>query len=119
MGAHVWGPAFLRDNLLPELRLSGWTPDWYAGFPAYQFYMVIPSLLIVALDVGIFGGPFVVVPFRSEEHTSELQSLMRISYAVFCLKKKIKCTRYPQRVHISLIRTQSVILNDFFRSYFI
>src|SRR3546814_8072670 len=30
---------------------------------------------------------------RSEEHTSELQSLMRISYAVFCLKKKInKCT---------------------------
>src|SRR3546814_2137841 len=30
-----------------------------------------------------------VNPFRSEEHTSELQSLMRISYAVFCLKKKI------------------------------
>src|SRR3546814_3218034 len=27
-------------------------------------------------------------PFKSEEHTSELQSLMRISYAVFCLKKK-------------------------------
>src|SRR3546814_10135094 len=27
-------------------------------------------------------------PYRSEEHTSELQSLMRISYAVFCLKKK-------------------------------
>src|SRR3546814_6755454 len=30
--------------------------------------------------------------FRSEEHTSELQSLMRISYAVFCLKKKTKPT---------------------------
>src|SRR3546814_1850248 len=29
-------------------------------------------------------------PVRSEEHTSELQSLMRISYAVFCLKKKKK-----------------------------
>src|SRR3546814_20428222 len=29
---------------------------------------------------------------RSEEHTSELQSLMRISYAVFCLKKKTTCT---------------------------
>src|SRR3546814_1747169 len=29
---------------------------------------------------------------RSEEHTSELQSLMRISYAVFCLKKKTKTT---------------------------
>src|SRR3546814_5518717 len=33
------------------------------------------------------------VPSRSEEHTSELQSLMRISYAVFCLKKKKKNTR--------------------------
>src|SRR3546814_3104205 len=31
---------------------------------------------------------FPFVPIRSEEHTSELQSLMRISYAVFCLKKK-------------------------------
>src|SRR3546814_6368805 len=35
-----------------------------------------------------FIGPGLV---RSEEHTSELQSLMRISYAVFCLKKKKKC----------------------------
>src|SRR3546814_4191915 len=32
--------------------------------------------------------PFAAVVPRSEEHTSELQSLMRISYAVFCLKKK-------------------------------
>src|SRR3546814_6591911 len=34
-----------------------------------------------------------VVEDRSEEHTSELQSLMRISYAVFCLKKKIATRR--------------------------
>src|SRR3546814_6021297 len=36
------------------------------------------------------------VEYRSEEHTSELQSLMRISYAVFCLKKK---THKPQQVN--------------------
>src|SRR3546814_9990287 len=35
-----------------------------------------------------FGEKVVMRIFRSEEHTSELQSLMRISYAVFCLKKK-------------------------------
>src|SRR3546814_8580667 len=34
---------------------------------------------------------------RSEEHTSELQSLMRISYAVFCLKKKNKYTQVKTR----------------------
>src|SRR3546814_7065225 len=36
-----------------------------------------------------------ITPPRSEEHTSELQSLMRISYAVFCLKKKNKKTTQP------------------------
>src|SRR3546814_4398785 len=41
-------------------------------------------------DLVIHGGlsPFLGIAMRSEEHTSELQSLMRISYAVFCLKKK-------------------------------
>src|SRR3546814_9767760 len=34
------------------------------------------------------GGAAAQIAIRSEEHTSELQSLMRISYAVFCLKKK-------------------------------
>ena len=55
MGAHVWGPAFLRDHILPHFRLSGWTADWYDGFPAYQFYMVLPALMIVALNAGVHG----------------------------------------------------------------
>src|SRR3546814_7666347 len=38
-------------------------------------------------DVRARRRPFFLACFRSEEHTSELQSLMRISYAVFCLKK--------------------------------
>src|SRR3546814_8274179 len=38
----------------------------------------------------------VFVDFRSEEHTSELQSLMRISYAVFCLKKKKRQSNYTE-----------------------
>src|SRR3546814_8657455 len=37
---------------------------------------------------------------RSEEHTSELQSLMRISYAVFCLTKKNNNNRTRQRMHV-------------------
>src|SRR3546814_4601755 len=37
---------------------------------------------------GVLKGEILVHIHRSEEHTSELQSLMRISYAVFCLKKK-------------------------------
>src|SRR3546814_8726678 len=51
--------------------------------------------LIIGLGVDIDETPVDLAPRRalferSEEHTSELQSLMRISYAVFCLKKKTK-----------------------------
>src|SRR3546814_5004901 len=38
---------------------------------------------------------------RSEEHTSELQSLMRISYAVFCLKKKRTHSQHSSELHIT------------------
>ena len=62
MAAHVWGPAFLRDYLLPSGRLTGWAPDWYAGFPAYQFYMVLPSLAIaLASFVMPYGVAFKLV----------------------------------------------------------
>ena len=33
MGAHVYWPWFLEHNWFPKFRLSGWSPDWYAGFP--------------------------------------------------------------------------------------
>src|SRR3546814_5282851 len=48
------------------------------------------------------GSPHMGIGLRSEEHTSELQSLMRISYAVFCLKKKkqtVHSTKEMQETH--------------------
>jgi len=61
MGAHVWAFAYLRDHLLPDLRLAGWSPDWYAGFPVFQFYMVVPFLGMVALNTGL-GGAVAILP---------------------------------------------------------
>src|SRR3546814_1837072 len=58
---------------------------WYGltiGWSILLLPFFILLLALCALGVGM----------RSEEHTSELQSLMRISYAVFCLKKKKKQT---------------------------
>ncbi|MEP7045900.1 MAG: hypothetical protein ABI949_04425, partial [Ilumatobacteraceae bacterium] len=51
MGAHVMAPAYLRDNLLPHFQLSGWSNYWYDGFPLYRFYMVVPALMILALNL--------------------------------------------------------------------
>src|SRR3546814_3163177 len=57
--------------------------------------------------------PSVPARTRSEEHTSELQSLMRISYAVFCLKKKKTTTnRYKSRTNQSEQDIESITLHQ-------
>jgi hypothetical protein len=62
MGAHVWQPAYLRDHLLPHWRLTGWAPDWYAGFPALVFYFPLPMLLIVIVNLLLpYGVAFKLV----------------------------------------------------------
>jgi len=50
MGAHVWWPRFLEQHWLGKGRLSGWAPDWYAGFPVGQYYFPVPAVLIALLD---------------------------------------------------------------------
>src|SRR3546814_5850754 len=51
------------------------------------------------------GKTHLAIAIRSEEHTSELQSLMRISYAVFCLKKK---THHNNRTNNSVKRYRNM-----------
>src|SRR3546814_5794430 len=50
--------------------------------------LVLLRLMVASVTVSANSAILPAMPDRSEEHTSELQSLMRISYAVFCLKKK-------------------------------
>ena len=62
MGAHVMGPAYLRDHLLPNGQISGWSNYWYNGLPMYRFYMVVPALMIVLLNVIFpYGVAFKIV----------------------------------------------------------
>src|SRR3546814_1475437 len=58
--------------------IARWSQDWDGAITIYPGR----NMTRIALQA-----------MRSEEHTSELQSLMRISYAVFCLKKKKKLTK--------------------------
>src|SRR3546814_3146018 len=59
-----------------------------------------------ALAGAFMLGETMLPKYRSEEHTSELQSLMRNSYAVFCLKKKKKHIRIDQ-THISQYKQEN------------
>jgi hypothetical protein len=62
MGAHVFAPLYLRDVLLPQGRILGWSQAWFAGFPAFYFYFPLPSLVIVLLDLILpYGVAFKLV----------------------------------------------------------
>src|SRR3546814_3672867 len=71
-----------RDALIARWQKDGesFKAEWAAELPAGEEISVYWS--------GDADDPTAWMDMRSEEHTSELQSLMRISYAVFCLKKK-------------------------------
>src|SRR3546814_2295822 len=70
------------------LPLIIYLPEFYANALGLDLAVVGLIFTVVRL-ADLFFDPFVGgLMDRSEEHTSELQSLMRISYAVFCLKNK-------------------------------
>src|SRR3546814_5498318 len=85
-------------HLLPTGGLSRWRCSSiqacrFSGMGSMDYSLkAAMHLSSIAIGVGSASMPSVVrqgaLAGRSEEHTSELQSLMRISYAVFCLKKK-------------------------------
>src|SRR3546814_1252932 len=110
---------FFKQKTAYELRVSDWSSDVCSsdlqGFEWWRWresnprpkalhprhYMLSPPLDLVPRQHGVRSAPGNQPvsstaadrrPPRSEEHTSELQSLMRISYAVFCLKKNNKIT---------------------------
>src|SRR3546814_8885534 len=83
------GPAASREwsrERIDFSALSALDADLTATAEAivYGSYVVDGAELAAKLKDGVLD----ISKLRSEEHTSELQSLMRISYAVFCLKKK-------------------------------
>src|SRR3546814_8548722 len=68
--------------------------DAFAAFAKLLIYIAAAICIVIAPRFFAVGG----IP-RSEEHTSELQSLMRISYAVFCLKNKKNTSTIPHTSH--------------------
>ncbi|MCU1462351.1 MAG: hypothetical protein JWO37_2426 [Acidimicrobiales bacterium] len=104
MGAHVWGPAYLRDHLLHHFRLTGWAPDWYAGFPALHFYFPLPSLLIVVLNA--------VLPYNIAFKLVTVLGILTLPVAAWFFARSAGL-RYPGPIVVGL----STLLFLFDRSF--
>ncbi|MBI4014670.1 MAG: hypothetical protein HY365_01815 [Candidatus Aenigmarchaeota archaeon] len=51
MGSHNYLAKYMKEYLLPHFRLSGWSPDWYAGFPMFTFYFPLAYAAMAAISV--------------------------------------------------------------------
>jgi len=85
MGAHVLGPAYLRDVLLPSGRLMGWSNYWFAGFPIFYFYFPLPSLVIVGLDL--------VLPYGVAFKLVSVMGLVALAPASYFLARSMRFAR--------------------------
>jgi len=85
MGAHVLGPAYLRDVLLPSGRIMGWSNSWFAGFPIFYFYFPLPSLVIVGLDL--------VLPYGVAFKLVTVMGLVALAPATFFLVRSMGFSR--------------------------
>ena len=103
-GAHVFGPAYLRDNLLPEGRIIGWSNDWFAGFPAFYFYFPLPSLVIVALDV--------LLPYGVAFKLVTLLGLVALPPAIYFHARAMKLGR-----HVSIVAAGAGAVFAFYESF--
>src|SRR3546814_6885137 len=92
-------PAFLneyKDQLEADVIVIADSGSWDIGVPALTTSLrglVRADVEVRTLTHAVHSGMW-----RSEEHTSELQSLIRISYAVFCLKKKTNKNKTPTHI---------------------
>lgn len=104
MGAHVYGPAYLRDVLLPSGRILGWSNDWFAGFPAFYFYFPLPSLVIVALDL--------VLPYGVAFKLVAVAGLLGLPPAAYFLARSMRFGR-----SVSMVAAGAATAFTFMESY--
>src|SRR3546814_998841 len=78
--SRTWTDMFMNSYQLRQTIRAAWHEPYN---PQYAMILKVPERFEAIASLRTFA-----TELRSEEHTSELQSLMRISYAVFCLKKK-------------------------------
>jgi hypothetical protein len=103
-GAHVFGPAYLRDTLLPAGRVMGWSNAWFAGFPAFYFYFPLPSLTIVGLDLFLpYGVAFKIVT---------VLGLLAMAPAVYFFTRSLRLGR-----PIALVTAGAGVVFAFYESY--
>src|SRR5579859_2362514 len=104
MGAHVWLPAYVESSLLPHLRVTGWTPDWYDGFPALTFYFPLPIWAIALLSY--------VIPYSIAFKLVTVLGLLALPVAAWALGRLARIP-FPGPAALSVATVPFLFSRDF------
>ncbi|MEZ5230217.1 MAG: hypothetical protein R2710_27200, partial [Acidimicrobiales bacterium] len=89
-----------------------WTPDWYAGFPAYHFYMVIPSLAIIAINAGfspVIGLPIAAVALAAAGFAARRFSSWRVPLILAGITTAVLVVGTPYGVAFKLVSVSGLV----------
>ena len=104
MGAHVWLPDFVKRGLLPHLRITGWTPDWYDGFPALTYYFPGPIVAIALISY--------VLPYNIAFKLVTVVGLIALPVAAWAFGRLARM-RYPGAVILAVAALPYLFARDY------
>jgi len=80
--SHNYLAKYMHEYLLPRFKISGWSPDWYAGFPIFQFYFPLPFVMISLLSY--------TIPFEISFKIITMLGVFLLPLASFLFMKLLK-----------------------------
>jgi hypothetical protein len=102
--AHIAPIAELRDRLLPQLRVHGWSAQWFAGFPLYYFYFPLPAVLVV-----LVGS---IVPLAAALKLVSVSGILMLPFATYSVFRAMHLTR-AQAAVASAVSTTFLLMQSF------
>ncbi|HEY0671981.1 MAG TPA: hypothetical protein VGD27_06935 [Longimicrobiales bacterium] len=94
---HIAPIADLCDRLLPQLRVHGWSAQWFAGFPLFYFYFPLPALLTALISLAL--------PLGSALKIVTVSGLLALPFACYALLRALRLSRAQAAVGASIAAT--------------
>jgi hypothetical protein len=104
IGAHIYAPWYLREHLLPEGSLTGWSPGWFAGFPMLHFYFPLIATFQALLSY--------VIPYEVAFKLGTILGTFFLPASVYILFRLLRIG-FPVPIVAALLSVRFLFMDSF------
>jgi hypothetical protein len=105
-GAHVWWPQYYIDNFFTNFKLFGWSMDYFAGFPAGQFYFPVPTLMVAFLNF--------ILPLNIAFKIVTISGALAMPFGAGFFVKSLQSNKYVNAYLLPAFAAIAVVIIQFF-----